>query len=701
MLLGSKASMISPSMPSPSSPKLTPPAQAHLGRKRSTLLRLALALMVVLLSVISLYSSHNHISHMYVSSGNDTTKKSKHSKKSKKSVPNSKEHTLRSATKSKEVHTSDKDILWEAEKVTNELNHRQHQQQQQQKRDENSERKLKSSSAQVKKIPVITNHEHTGIRVEEKSAHDVKKGTSANVNVVTTTTSPKLNSGIRSQEVNTSGKDVVRQAERMKNVTKKQRDVTSEGNVKASTSAKLKTPSVMRNHEHAGIREEEKSDHHVFKGVKSKENVTAILTPKLRLATLDQEVKRNDKQQAEKKKNQTKQQQQQQQRDENVVATTALSKDTMAFNATMTATNPTRPFKRYDNAVIATKIHGPHQWEILEQSLCLLHHAYNHRVQYNIVVFTAEPIPQENIDNLQKYLGNTTLSVEMDNRGFQEEIAALPSNRYNAFLKMCNVTSPANLTWWSKCKFRLAYNWQAEFRSLHIWHHPALQDYKYMLWMDTDGFSTKPWQKDPVEYFIENDGVIMFDHFPQAKSNMKIQPYVHKGFNHTICALKLNDEGNLVTTLGDEGQCHQRGVPNIHGFFHITNLDFYRSAPVKEGLEKLFGDCFLCREPDDQLAVTVPAAILAPERSWEMRSKGIHLDVFHNGMMDGLDLAKPAGFKKYCKAFEGESVKECCFIGMALTIGFPPFIFFSLTGAEVGKYDLPSADGICPIVAKN
>ncbi|KAL3936194.1 MAG: hypothetical protein SGARI_002664 [Bacillariaceae sp.] len=239
------------------------------------------------------------------------------------------------------------------------------------------------------------------------------------------------------------------------------------------------------------------------------------------------------------------------------------------------------------------------------------------------------------------------LSVVIDNRGFQEEVAALPPNKYNAFLQMCNVTTPANLTWWSDCKFRLAYNWQAEFRSLHIWHHPALAKFKYMLWLDTDGFCTQPWEKDPVEYFIENDGVIMFDHFPQAQTNMKIQPHVYNGFNHTICSIQLSEDGNLVTKLGDKGECHQRGVPNIHGFFHITNMDFYRSAPVKEGLERLFDDCFLCRVPDDQLSVTAPAAILAPERSWEMRGKGFHLDVFHNGMMDGLDIAKPAGFKRY------------------------------------------------------
>jgi len=293
-------------------------------------------------------------------------------------------------------------------------------------------------------------------------------------------------------------------------------------------------------------------------------------------------------------------------------------------------------------------------------------------VLYDIVVFSAEPVPLENIESLQKMLSPAVnFSVVVDNRGLQEEIAALAESsptKYDAFLKMCNVSSPANLTWFSTCGTdRLAYNWQAEFRSVHIWHHPAMADYKTMLWLDSDGFATEPWRKDPIDYFIENDGVIMFDHFPQASSKQWIQKRLYEGFNSTICKLKLSkDTGNLVTKLGPAGKCLDRGIPNIHGFFHITNMDFYRSPIVQQGLATLLGDCFLCRFPDDQLAVTAPAAILAPERSWEMRSKGFHLNVFHNNKLDGIDQAKPAGFKKYWE--------------------------------HVGQHTLPTAAaGICPV----
>ena len=167
-----------------------------------------------------------------------------------------------------------------------------------------------------------------------------------------------------------------------------------------------------------------------------------------------------------------------------------------------------------------------------------------------------------------------------------------------------------------------------------------------MLWMDSDGFSTKPWEKDPVDYFIKNNGVIMFTHF--QGSGRRLQGGILEGFNKTICSMKISPitgELEVTTKNYNEKGCYG-GFPDIHGFFHITDLDFYRSPVVTKGLDAIFGDCFLCRSPDDQDAVTVPAAILAPERSWGLREKGFHLDVFHNYRMDGIDRIKPSGFKK-------------------------------------------------------
>lgn len=52
------------------------------------------------------------------------------------------------------------------------------------------------------------------------------------------------------------------------------------------------------------------------------------------------------------------------------------------------------------------------------------------------------------------------------------------------------------------------------------------------------------------------------------------------------------------------------------------------------------------RSFDDQLAMTVPAAIAAPNRSWYMEAHGIDLKVFHNYQMDGRG-KKLKTFKKW------------------------------------------------------
>jgi len=314
-------------------------------------------------------------------------------------------------------------------------------------------------------------------------------------------------------------------------------------------------------------------------------------------------------------------------------------------------TAKTKPFVRHDRVVIATKIHGEHQIGLLKQSMCLLHHAYNHKVLYDIITFSTNPITQESLKSLQAIVAPARFSLVVDNMGLQEEYDALSNSKKTAFLKMCNVTSPGNLTWWTDCdQSRLAYNWQAEFRGLRIWNHTSLANYKTMLWLDSDGFATKPWEKDPVDYFVRNRGAIMFDHFPLGTTRMFIQKSMRAGFNSYLCSLKLsNVTGNLVPELDVRRSCQSRRVPLIHGFFHITDLDFYRSKPAQVGLEAIFADGFLRRSPCDQLAVTAPAAMLAPDRSFEMRARGFHLDVYHNYAIDGIDKAVPGGFINYWK----------------------------------------------------
>ena len=125
-----------------------------------------------------------------------------------------------------------------------------------------------------------------------------------------------------------------------------------------------------------------------------------------------------------------------------------------------------------------------------------------------------------------------------------------------------------------------------------------------------------------------------------------INPIILQTYNKTICKIEVAN-GRLATTWRHGSECVDNSIHDIHGFFHVTDLEFYRSGAVAPWLENLPGDCFCCREPDDQIAMTVPAALLAPNRSHDLHSNGIRLDLFHNCMLDGKYQAKPAGFREY------------------------------------------------------
>lgn len=328
-------------------------------------------------------------------------------------------------------------------------------------------------------------------------------------------------------------------------------------------------------------------------------------------------------------------------------------------------------FERQEGVVIVTKIHGPNQKVLMDQSLCLLHHAYNHKPLYDIVVFTAEPLSDEDTEFVTSLVAPANITIVVDNRGFQEEVAALSPDRRKNFLDSCGVSTPENLTWWSECPGRVAYNWQAEFRSWQIWKHPAIASYKYMMWLDSDGFSTKIWPQDPIKTMIENDLVILFDNWPQgAISGADVTERIRKAFDVQLCKLSLVG-GHFESQLGpgDGSTCSTGRFGLVHGFFHITNLDFFRSEAVQRWAEIWIGDGFLQRRYDDQAGVTVPSAVLAPNRSWDMRSKGIKLDIYHNSALDGKGNEKAGGFFTYWRT----TVKE----------------------------QLPTADGVCPIKARN
>ena len=246
----------------------------------------------------------------------------------------------------------------------------------------------------------------------------------------------------------------------------------------------------------------------------------------------------------------------------------SVSSSNTTFTANVATTNMTgtataQEFVKQDGVVIATKIHSTNHLNALEQMLCLLHYAYNNRVLYDIVVFSTYPINDTLLEPIRNVVAPANLTLIVDSPPLVDVINSLePPYRKEHLLKRCN-KSIDEIVWYDYCEengkyYRLAYTWQAEFRSLHIWTHPILQQYKYMMWLDTDAFCTTTWDHDPISYMINNDMVLLFDNFPQGTSRgAHMQDRFVRAFNTTLCSIKLH-HGKLHPKLG-----HKCPVPVI------------------------------------------------------------------------------------------------------------------------------------------
>jgi hypothetical protein len=335
-------------------------------------------------------------------------------------------------------------------------------------------------------------------------------------------------------------------------------------------------------------------------------------------------------------------------------AAAASTTTNVSMNTNTSSTAVIRDFEAQPRVVIATKIHGPPHIPQLKQSLCLLMAAYNNRPVYDIVVFTTLPVTKIDEMHLKEIVHPAHLTMETDHKTLSQHINDLEPEQKRILYERCNRTYDDPIYWETRaCEvgggacMPLAYSWQSEFRAKHIWKHSALAKYKYMLWYDSDAMATKVWEQDPITVMIRNDLAMFFDHFPQGKTRgQEVQEKIMKAYNSTLCGLRLGREGHLVVKGGDTN-CG--AVPQIHGFFHITNLDFYRSPENLRWYDILIGDTKFSRKWDDQLAVTVPAAMRAPHRSWEMGANGVKLDVWHNGELDGQRKWKGGGYLKWWK----------------------------------------------------
>uniref|UniRef100_A0A7S1BQT7 Uncharacterized protein n=1 Tax=Corethron hystrix TaxID=216773 RepID=A0A7S1BQT7_9STRA len=305
---------------------------------------------------------------------------------------------------------------------------------------------------------------------------------------------------------------------------------------------------------------------------------------------------------------------------------------------------PDPPFEKYEGVAVVTKVLWPEDLDLLKQMLCLFTAAYNRHHNYDIIVFTTLPWDAEKIKELQDFALPAKLSVEMDSPSLSDHLDKMTEDEIKYLKRRCGVEPNKKLTWFHHCSepdypkastVPLAYGWQAEFRAYHIWKHPALSKYKYMMWLDSDALCTKNWDRDPMKYMVENDLVVMFDNFPQGSTSHKeLNEKMMKAYGRKVCYIGVNEAGTFYTK-----PCEQENeiatIGHIHGFHHITNLDFYRSEKNLKALGMLIENKKFSRFWDDQLAVTYPAAMEAPERSWDYRANGLNFGIHHNGQLDG------------------------------------------------------------------
>lgn len=253
-------------------------------------------------------------------------------------------------------------------------------------------------------------------------------------------------------------------------------------------------------------------------------------------------------------------------------------------------------FIRYENVVIATKVHWPNDLKILKRMLCLLKAAYNRFVNYDILVFTTIPWSEEQVLELAEVVAPAKLIVALDGPSLEEHLESMTDNEVMLLQIRCGAEN-STLTWMHYCQeensrhtSNLAYAWQSEFRAYHIWKHPSLQPYKFMMWIDSDALCSKTWERDPMKLMVENNLTILFDNFPggSLKGDDLVERLM-KGYDTSICWIALNEEGSWKLRLCKE---NTRGtlVPQVHGFFHITNMDVYRAPRHYNFLKLLVGE---------------------------------------------------------------------------------------------------------------
>lgn len=313
-------------------------------------------------------------------------------------------------------------------------------------------------------------------------------------------------------------------------------------------------------------------------------------------------------------------------------------------------------FTRNKDVVIVTKIHGILHRDHLNHFrmwLCLVSHSYNDKANHDIVIFTTIPWEKEQVETLQKIAAPSNLIVAIDGPPLEEQLASMSPSELELLRFRCGIddTSTENLTWFHHCaesgaryKSNLAYAWQAEFRSLHIWNHPALLKYKYMIWFDTDCKMSGNWQADPIKAMVKNDLTLLYVGFPYGAihRDANLANKLMKHYNTSICSVDSNAFGVHAKPCNSSVSIFM-----VAGNHHITNMQVFRKDIHQQFLKDLYGEYRFGRMYDDQLAVTivsvmeqylanenVPPAKPKKHLVWHEARNGMEFYIAHHNFYD-------------------------------------------------------------------
>lgn len=322
-------------------------------------------------------------------------------------------------------------------------------------------------------------------------------------------------------------------------------------------------------------------------------------------------------------------------------------------------------FTRYDGVAIVTKVLWPKDLGHLKNWLCLINHAYNDRMKYDFVIFTTLPFEEDQISQLQKVAFPANLTVALEAPPLEEQLANMTTNELEFLYKRCNVTENTNLTWFHYCTepgsrhlTNLGYSWQAEFRAYHIWNHPAIMEYKYMIWLDTDALPSKQWEADPMQIMVEKNLTLFYSGYPygQLKRSQPVARKLMNVYNTSVC--RVRDDYKSIEANPCRGPATFSGVAGMH---HITNLEVYRKDIHQKFLKQFTGDYRFSRKNDDQLAVTIVGLMEQylyhqsihtndPKKKilWHEKGNNLALRINHHSMYDNNKKDRaPANRRKY------------------------------------------------------